>query len=166
MRARILRGSAPRAGPPTLKPMPRHAEQRVLPHAPDFVFEVVAAVEYYPDFLPWVRAARVYGRKEGEFMADLVIGFKMLRETWTSRVHHEKPGRIVVDYIKGPMKYLHNEWSFRPHAEGTLVDFVIDFEFKNPLFEKIAGGLFEEAVHRMVAALEARVETLAKRRGA
>ena len=145
--------------------MPRHAEQRVLPHSPEFVFDVVAAVEYYPDFLPWCVAARVYNRREGEFMADLVIGFKMLRETATTRVHHERPSRIVVDYIKGPMKYLHNEWAFTPHAEGTLVDFVIDFEFRNPLFEKIVGGLFEEAVRRMVAAFEARVETLAKRRG-
>lgn len=145
--------------------MPRHAEQRVLPHSPESVFDVVAAVEYYPDFLPWCVAARVYNRREGEFMADLVIGFKVLRETATTRVHHERPSRIVVDYIKGPMKYLHNEWAFTPHAEGTLVDFVIDFEFRNPLFEKIVGGLFEEAVRRMVAAFEARVETLAKRRG-
>ncbi|HXV73970.1 MAG TPA: type II toxin-antitoxin system RatA family toxin [Sphingomonadales bacterium] len=144
--------------------MPRHAEQRVLPYPTGFIFDVVLGVEYYPDFLPWCRASRVYGRKEGEFMADLVIGFRMLRETWTSRVHYEKPARIAVDYIKGPMKYLHNEWTFSPHAEGTIVDFVIDFEFKNPLFEKIAGGLFEEAVHRMMAAFERRVEILAGRK--
>jgi coenzyme Q-binding protein COQ10 len=144
--------------------MARHTEQRVLPYPAAFIFDVVAAVEYYPDFLPWCHAARVYGRKEGEFMADIVIGFKMLRETWTSRVHTEKPNRIVVDYIKGPMKHLHNEWAFSPHAEGTLVDFSIDFEFKNPLFEKIAGNLFEEAVRRMVGAFERRIETLAARK--
>lgn len=146
--------------------MPRHSEQKVLPHAPAFVFEVVAGVESYPEFLPWCSAVRVYNRKEGEFMADLVIGFKMLRETWTSRVYLDYPRHIAVDYIKGPMKHLHNEWTFTPHAEGTLVDFVIDFEFRNPLFEKIAGGLFEEAVRRMVAAFERRVETLARRRDA
>ena len=141
--------------------MPRHEEQKVLPYPPEFIFDIVADVRKYPDFLPWCVASRVFREKPNDFHADVVIGFKVFRETWTSRVHLDKPNAVLVDYIKGPMKHLHNEWRFTPHADGTLVDFVLDFEFENPIMQKVAGALFEEAVHRMVGAFEKRAAELA-----
>lgn len=145
--------------------MPRHEEEKVLPYPAEFVFDIVADVEQYPKFLPWCIGSRVYKRRDGEFHADVVIGFKMFREKWTSRVTHDRPRTISVDYIKGPMKHLHNDWEFVPRGEqGTLVKFCLDFEFQNPLFQKLVGHLFEEAVHHMVAAFEKRAAALAKRK--
>ena len=143
--------------------MPRHEEQKVLPYSPEFIFDIVADVRRYPEFLPWCVASRVYREKPKDFHADVVIGFKMVRETWTSQVHMERPDAILVDYIRGPMKYLHNEWKFTPHADGTLVEFCLDFEFKNPILQTLVGALFEEAVHHMVSAFEKRARDLAQK---
>lgn len=145
-------------------PMPRHEEQRVLPYAPDFFFDIIADVGSYPEFLPWCVSTRVYKKREREFYADVSIGFKMLRETWTTRLMLDRPNKITADYIRGPMKHLHNEWRFTPHAEGVLVDFVLDFEFKNPLLQKLAGHMFEEAVHKMVMAFDKRAADLTNRK--
>lgn len=144
--------------------MPRHEEKKVLPYSPEFLFDIVIDVEQYPEFLPWCISSRVYKRREGEFRADIVIGFRMFREKWASRVTFERPRKIVVDYIHGPMKYLHNEWKFIPRENGTAVEFFVDFEFQNPLFQKLVGHLFEEAVRHMVAAFEKRAAALSKRR--
>ncbi len=142
--------------------MPRHEEHRVLPYSPKFIFDIVADVRAYPEFLPWCTSARVYRKKEGEFFSDVVIGFHVFRETWTSHVFLDRPNKIVSKYVRGPMKRLHNEWTFTPHAEGVLVDFVLDFEFKNPVIQKLLGHLFNEAAHRMVLAFDARAEELSK----
>ena len=143
--------------------MSRHEEQKVFPFPPEFIFDIVADVKSYPEFLPWCVATRVYREKPADFLADVVIGFKIFRETWTSHIYLDKPDTIVVDYIKGPMRHLHNEWKFTPHAEGTLVDFILDFEFKNPILQKLVGALFEEAVHHMVSAFEKRVQDLSEK---
>jgi len=141
--------------------MPQHSERRTLPYSAHQMYMLVADVSRYPEFLPWCIGARIFKRSGDEFWADLVIGFKMFREKFTSRVRLYPENRIEVDYVKGPLKYLHNEWSFEDAGEGQCVlDFVVDFEFKNPLFEKLVGGLFTEAVHRMVFAFEARAREL------
>ena len=137
--------------------MHRHAERRHLPYPPEAVFDLVADVRRYPEFLPWLLAARVYNERPEGFDADLVVGFKFYKERFTSRVHLERPHRIFVDYIKGPLKYLHNEWRFTPADDGgTIVDFRVEFAFRSPVFERLVGAVFTEAVHRMVAAFEAR----------
>lgn len=141
--------------------MPRHEEQRVLPYPREFIFDIVADVSRYPEFLPWCMATRIYKRKPTGFMADVVIGFKMLRESWTSEIKLNRPEKLSAHYIKGPMKHLTNDWVFTPHAEGTLVDFVIDFEFKNALLQKILSPFFEEATHKMMMAFDKRAEELA-----
>ncbi len=140
--------------------MPRHEEQRVLPYNPEDIFDIVADVGAYPEFLPWCITTRVYKKQGNSFYTDVVIGFKVFRESWTSQVETNRPNRISVDYIRGPMKHLHNEWTFTPHAEGTLVDFILDFEFKNPVLQKLIGHLFEEAVHHMVMAFHKRAKEL------
>jgi len=140
--------------------MPTHAEKRVLPYAPKQMYDLVADIERYPDFLPWCLAARITKRGEGMVEADLVIGFKMFRERFTSRVIFHPPDAIDVAYIKGPMRHLDNHWGFEPHPDGCELGFFIDFEFRSRLMQKAMGVLFNEAVHRMVSAFETRAKKL------
>jgi len=142
--------------------MPTHAEQRLLPYTPEQLFDLVADIERYPEFLPWCVGARIKSRQENLLIADLVIGFKMIRERFTSRVTLDRPNlRIDVTYTEGPFRYLDNHWTFRPEPGGnTRLDFFVDFEFKSILLQKIIGALFNEAVRRMVAAFEARAKQL------
>jgi coenzyme Q-binding protein COQ10 len=136
--------------------MPRHAEKRVLPYSVEQMFDLVAAVERYPEFLPWCLGCRVIKREPAEIQADLLIGFKVFRERWHSRVLLGRPDTIDVQYIDGPFRHLENRWRFEPHVEGCLVDFYVDFEFRSRLLSRLMSGLFGEAVHRMVRAFETR----------
>ena len=141
--------------------MPRHSETKHLPYTPEQLFDMVADIERYDDFLPWVVAVRVRSSSENETVADLVVGFNAFKERFTSRVVKERPGRICVDYIEGPLKFLHNEWRFDRSADGgTVVHFSVDFAFKSRLFETLAGAMFDRALRRMTAAFEQRAAAL------
>ena len=142
--------------------MPTHAEKRILPYTPDQLFDLVADVERYPEFLPWAVACRIRKREGDVFFADLVIGFKMVRERFTSRVALDRAAkRIDVSYSEGPFKYLNNHWIFSPAPEGgTEIDFYVDFEFRSKLLQGIMGALFNEAVKLMVGAFEKRAGDL------
>lgn len=141
--------------------MPRHSETRRLPYTPDQMYDLVADVGRYGEFLPWVAAVRVRSNSETEMVADLIVGFKALRERFTSRVRKSRPEHITVDYLEGPLKHLTNEWRFRPDGQGgTLVDFCVDFAFRNRLFETIAGQMFDTALRKMINAFETRAAEL------
>ncbi len=140
--------------------MPTHAERRFLPYTQQQLFDLVADVERYPEFLPWCIAARIRSREGNVLVADLVIGFKMIRERFTSRVTLTPPERVDVAYTHGPLRYLNNHWIFEPAPGGCVIDFFIDFEFKSALLQRVMGALFNEAVRRMVAAFEARAHRL------
>ncbi|NJO56153.1 MAG: type II toxin-antitoxin system RatA family toxin [Rhodospirillales bacterium] len=142
--------------------MPTHAEQRILPYSHEQMFDLVADVERYPEFLPWCLACRIKRRESPtEFTADLIIGFKMVRERFTSRVALFHPARIDVMYQEGPFRYLNNHWIFEPTPTGGCqIDFYIDFEFKSKTLQKVMGSLFNEAVQRMVNAFEHRAARL------
>lgn len=141
--------------------MSTHAERRKLPYAPEQLFELVADVERYPEFLPWCVGARVRERKPTLVVADLLIGYRMVRERFTSRVTLDRPGRIDVSYSDGPFRYLDNHWLFEPLAEGgTMLDFYVDFEFRSRMLQKVIEVLFNEAVKRMVSAFETRARRL------
>ena len=141
--------------------MPRHTEARALPYTPRQMFDLVADVGRYQEFLPWVAATRIRHRDERSILADLIVGFGPLRETFTSRVALDPPQAIDVDYVEGPLKQLHNCWRFTPGEKaGCLIDFMVDFTFRSRTFEAIAGRMFAEAVRRMVAAFEARAAVL------
>lgn len=141
--------------------MPRHAETRRLPYTPEQMFDLVADVGRYGEFLPWVSAVRVRSNSESEMVADLIVGFKGLREGFTSRVEKDRPGHIRVDYLEGPLKHLHNDWKFRSDGEGgVLVDFEVDFAFKNRVFEMLAGQVFDRALRMMIGAFEQRAAAL------
>ena len=141
--------------------MPRHSETRYLRYTPEQMFDLVADVASYDEFLPWVVAVRVRSSSQTETVADLVVGFNAFKERFTSRVVKERPTRICVDYVEGPLKYLHNEWTFdRADDGGTDVHFAVDFAFKSRLFESLAGAMFDRALRRMTNAFEQRAATL------
>jgi coenzyme Q-binding protein COQ10 len=141
--------------------MPRHSESRPLPFTPEAMFELVADVGRYQEFLPWVLATRIRSDSETEMVADMVAGFKSLRETFTSRVLKHRPDKIVVDYVEGPLKFLHNEWRFRPgERTGCIVDFSVEFEFRSRVFESLAGQVFDRALMKMTDAFESRAFAL------
>jgi len=141
--------------------VPKHSETRRLPYTPEQMFELVADVRRYPEFLPWVSAMRVRKDGEDETLADMIVGFKGLRETFTSKVTKHRPETIRVEYIEGPLKYLNNDWRFRADGDaGCLVDFSVDFAFKNRMFEMLAGQVFGVALRRMIGAFEERAAVL------
>jgi coenzyme Q-binding protein COQ10 len=140
--------------------MPTHAERRVLRYTPEQLFDLVADVRRYPEFLPWCVGARVLSRTETGLVADLTIGFKMFRETFRSQVALERPGHIHVRYLNGPFRYLNNHWRFHPHPQGTEVDFFVDFQFRSRLLQAVIGTVFEQAVRLMVRAFERRAMQL------
>lgn len=92
--------------------MPTHAEKRNMPYSADQMFDLVAQVDLYPQFLPWCLASRITKREGHVFYADLVIGYKMVREKFSSRVTALRPDHIHVEYLEGPMHYLSNHWLF------------------------------------------------------
>jgi coenzyme Q-binding protein COQ10 len=136
--------------------MPTHAEKKVLRYSEEQLFNMVADVARYPEFLPWCVGARVLSRDEQLLVADLTIGFRMFRETFRSRVGLNKPGHIHVTYENGPFRYLNNHWRFTPVAGGTEVDFFVDFEFRSRILQVAIGVVFNEAVRLMVRAFERR----------
>jgi len=138
--------------------MPRHAEQRVLPYTPDQMFDLVADVARYPEFLPWCVGARIRKQTPTELYCDLIIGFKVFRERFTSRVTLDREHRVIqVAYLDGPMRHLTNRWAFLETGDGHVeIDFFVEFEFRSALLRRAIGGLFHHAVQRMVRAFEAR----------
>ena len=141
--------------------MPRHSETKYLPYSPEQLFDLVADVARYDEFLPWVVAVRIRSSSESETVADLVVGFNAFKERFTSRVVKERPNRILVDYVEGPLKFLHNEWKFeRADDGGTNLCFSVDFAFRSRIFEALAGQMFDRALRRMTRAFEERAAVL------
>jgi coenzyme Q-binding protein COQ10 len=141
--------------------MPRHSETRHLPYSPEQLFDLVADIARYDEFLPWVVAVRIRSASAEEIVADLVVGFNAFKERFTSKVTLEKPKRICVDYVEGPLKYLRNEWTIEPAVGGgTNVHFSVDFAFRSRIFEALAGQMFDRALRRMTGAFETRAAAL------
>ncbi|PKP88757.1 MAG: ubiquinone-binding protein [Alphaproteobacteria bacterium HGW-Alphaproteobacteria-17] len=141
--------------------MPRHHETRELPYSAEQMFALVTDIARYPEFLPWVVALRIRSDSEHEAVADMIVGFKGLRESFSCRVHKERPREVTVTYIDGPMRHLDNRWQFTPTDDGGCrVDFMVDFAFRNRLFETLAGQMFDKALRKMIAAFETRADAL------
>jgi coenzyme Q-binding protein COQ10 len=141
--------------------MPHHHERRSLPHSSAQMYNLVADVARYPQFLPWVSAIRIRKDDDAEMLADMVVGFKSLRETFSSRVVKTPTSSIIVDYLDGPMKHLHNIWKFEDTAGGgSIVDFTVDFSFRNRVFEALAGQFFDSALRKMTNAFIERADDL------
>ena len=138
-----------------------HAEKRLVAHSPEQLYALVADVKSYPQFLPWCMAARIRNQDERGLSADLIIGFQMFRERFTSVVELDPDTlSINVRYAEGPFKYLTNRWQFLPHDAGCEIDFYVEFEFNSRLLQSVIETLFTEAVRRMVRAFEKRAHDL------
>lgn len=141
--------------------MPGIREVRRLPWSAQQMFDLVADVARYQEFLPWVVATRVRSDSETEMVADMLVGFNALREKFTSKVIKDRPNRIEVIYIDGPMRDLDNVWHFRDLDDGACeIEFCVDFTFRNAVFEALAGQYFDRAFRKMVTAFEDRAEKL------
>lgn len=141
--------------------MPRIVENRDLKWSAEQMYDLVADVRRYAEFLPWVVGTRIKSDSEEEMIADLLVGFSALREKFTSRVLKTRSSQIRVEYIDGPLKRLENDWTFTPKADGgCTIGFSVDFTFRNAIFEKIAGQYLDAAFRKMVAAFEKRAEQL------
>lgn len=146
--------------------MPQHTEHRHMPYEAQQIFDLVADVARYPEFLPWTAAARIRSRKPiaggEEIEADLVISFKVFRERFGSRVQlYPEAGKIDTTYLDGPFRYMISHWQVKPaDGGGCIVDFSVDFEFRNPVLQGLIGVVFDQAMRRVVGAFEARAKAL------
>ena len=140
-------------------------EKRFLPFPPDFLFNLVSDVEKYPQFLPWCRNVRITKHLADSFIADMIVGFKSIRQGFTSRVFSGSKQEFVrVELVKGPFNHLDTLWKFQAETEdevkGTLVDFKVDFAIKSRVLAVVLEPLFAEAQRRIVAAFEKRAYEL------
>ncbi len=146
--------------------MPTHHEIKIVPYTAQQMFDLVADVGSYPKFLPWNSAARIRSRRPiagGEVMeADLVISFKVFRESFGSRVWlYPDARRIETQYIDGPFRHMKSTWAFRDRPQGgSEVEFSVDFEFRNAILQGIIGVVFNDAMQRVVRAFERRAAEL------
>ena len=151
--------------------MPNHRDNRNLPYTARQMYDLVADVDSYPQFLPWNSAARIRSREtrpDGaeEITADLVISFKVFRERFGSRVvlwpvDGPQPLKIDTEYLDGPFRYMRSGWAFTDRPEGGChVEFDVDFEFKNAILQRLIGVVFHEAMSRIVRAFEDRARKL------
>lgn len=125
------------------------------------MYDLVTDVTRYGEFLPWVSGVRVRSDSENEMIADLIVGFKAIKENFTSRVIKQRPDHVHVDYLDGPLKYLSNDWRFYDASNGgCTVEFAVDFAFKNRIFERLAGQYFDKALRKMTDAFVSRAEVL------
>ncbi|MBL6854153.1 MAG: type II toxin-antitoxin system RatA family toxin [Alphaproteobacteria bacterium] len=143
-----------------------HSETRIVPYSADLMYRVVADVEQYPKFLPWVVALRVLSRmREGErevVLAEMAVGYGALREKYTSRVVLDPVARSVdVAQTTGPFRQLENHWRFAPEGAGSRVDFSLAYEFKSRLLGAVAGVAFGKVYQQMADAFVARAHQLA-----
>ena len=141
--------------------MPGIHEIRRLSYSAEQMFDLVADVSRYGEFLPWVIATRVKSDSDTDMVADMLIGFSALREKFTSRVTKQRAESLHVLYVDGPLKDLKNDWAFRPIDDHSCeVEFTVQFTFRNALFESLAGQYFDKAFRKLVAAFEDRAAQL------
>ena len=147
--------------------MIEHAETRIVPHTADLMYAVVADVEHYPEFLPWVVALRIKSRGHESareiVIAEMAVGYRTLRERYTSKVVLDPALRTIdVIAIEGPFRCLENHWRFTPQRDGTRIDFRVAFEFSSRLLQLAAGSAFEKVLMKMTDAFEARAASLSR----
>ena len=139
----------------------KHEERRIIKHTPNNLFNLVADVKKYPEFLPWCLGARIKKENLTSFEADLIIGFKIYKEIYSSKITlDKKKKKIIVDYKDGPFEYLQNYWLFKDNPVGCEIEFMVDFKFKSIFLQTLMETLFNEAVKKMVMAFENRANKL------
>jgi coenzyme Q-binding protein COQ10 len=152
--------------------MPSFRTTRQVRHSPLDMFELVADVERYPEFLPLCEGMRVRRRAQSDdgvetLVAEMSVGYKAIRESFTSRVTLDRTRlRIHVEYVDGPFRYLENRWLFKPDPAGCAVEFFITYEFKSFALGLVMGAMFDKAFRRFTEAFEERADEVYGRRPA
>jgi coenzyme Q-binding protein COQ10 len=151
--------------------MPSFSTKRRVRHGAAQMFDLVADVEQYPQFVPLCQALRVKDRTpKGEgvevLVADMTVAYKLIRETFTSRVTLDRPNlAILVEYLNGPFSHLENRWTFASQEEGSCeVGFFLDYEFKSRMLAMLMGAMFDTAFRRFADAFEKRADRLYRRK--
>ncbi len=146
--------------------MPQFETRRIVKHSPDRMYDLVADVERYPEFLPLCEGLTIRSRRERDgkelLVADMTVGYKAIRETFTTQVLLVPAERVIdVKYIEGPFRYLDNRWRFEPADDGgCCVNFFIDYEFKNRILGALMGSMFDRAFRMFAEAFEARADKI------
>jgi coenzyme Q-binding protein COQ10 len=146
--------------------LPSFREERRVRHRAEQMFDLVAEVERYPEFVPLCKDLRVRSRKADDdgretLVAGMTVGYKLIRETFTSRVTLDKPGlKVRVEYIDGPFSHLENIWTFKDEGEGSRVGFFIDYEFKSRTLGALMGSMFDVAFRKFARAFEQRADAI------
>ncbi len=144
--------------------MPQMSTTRRVHHAASEMFDLVADVERYPEFVPLCQSLRVRERRTETdreiIVADMTVAYKLLRETFASRVTLERPKlEILVEYLEGPFRSLNNRWNFRPVQEQVCdVEFFLAYEFRSRAFALLMGTVFDAAFRRFATAFERRAD--------
>jgi coenzyme Q-binding protein COQ10 len=146
--------------------MPQFSSKRRVRHAATDMFDLVADVEKYPQFVPLCTALRVRSRTpKGEttvVVAAMTVAYKVISQTFTSRVTLDRPNlTILVEYLDGPFSRLQNRWTFRPTGESACeVEFFIDYEFRSRTFAMLMGAMFDTAFRKFAVAFEQRADAV------
>jgi coenzyme Q-binding protein COQ10 len=150
--------------------MPQFANKRRVRHSAEKMFDLVADAEKYPQFVPLCQALKIRKRTtkpDGteEVIADMTVAYKVMRETFTSRVTLDRTNfKILVEYLEGPFSHLENRWTFEPRDENACdVGFFIGYEFKSRVLSALMGAMFDAAFQRFAAAFEKRADDLYSR---
>jgi coenzyme Q-binding protein COQ10 len=149
--------------------MPKFNTTRRVQHAATDMFDLVADVERYPDFVPLCRSLSIRKRAPGPdgtevLTADMTVAYKLVRESFTSRVTLDRPNlRILVEYLEGPFSFLENRWVFRATGDRSCeIDFFISYEFKSRMLGMLMGSMFDLAFRRLTTAFEKRADEIYK----
>ena len=147
--------------------MPKFSSKRRVPYSAAQMFDLVADVERYPEFVPLCHSLKIRQRTPGPdgtevVIADMTVSFKLVREAFTSRVTLDRPNlKIMVEYLKGPFSNLENRWSFEPRSETACdVGFFLSYEFKSRMLAMLMGTMFDTAFQRFAAAFEKRADAI------
>ncbi len=141
--------------------MIRHTDQKILPYSQKQLYELVADIECYPEFLPWCKKSVIQQKQGDKLFAELTIGYKFFHESYLSEVILTPPTKISVQYAKGPLKHLKNQWTFKSLTEKSCqVNFELEFELQSFFLQKMTEGLFTTIMHQMLNAFEVRAKQL------
>lgn len=138
--------------------MPKQTYNIETSHSPEHLFAIVSNIELYPEFLPWVAAARILSKKDNILIAELAIKYKFFRSCYSSKVTLLPNQEIIVELVDGPFKYLKNYWKFIKHNNCTKVEFMLDFELKSSILEKFISSEFEYYSKKIMASFIKRAD--------
>ena len=151
--------------------MPRFSNKRRVQHRADQMFDLVADVERYPEFVPLCQALKIRQRKPNPdgtetVVADMTVSFKLVRESFRGRVTLDKPKlQILVEYLQGPFSHMQNRWTFKPTGEQSCeIEFYIDYEFRSRMLGMLMGSMFDAAFRRFATAFETRADRVCGRK--